>query len=276
MLQTIPEAVFTLGEQLDAAAAMQRLQSLAFVDRRATATAQTLDFVAQRVLSAALGRRSAVPAVVVIMAGSESQDTAEALQQAVSGLHGTGARVIVVGTASTTQEITEMELMASSASDVYEVGQLEGLVSLNASLLGQQLFAPFVCNGTQPVASSSAAPVASSSTPLVSVQPSSSVFVEPSFDSALPVSTSSSVGELSTIGTAPSSSVIATTTPPTTTAPTTTSTFPLPTYCSPFQTQDVVFVVSASGQTGADVFARFINLGVSMIQQLPGGTATTR
>ena len=140
LLQTIPQAVFTLADGLDAATATSRLQSLVFVDKKATATAQTLDFVAQRLLTPAQGRRMSAQALVVVMVGSESQDSMDALQQSVQELHSTGARVLVVGTSDTAQQSMEMELIASSATDVYQLSTMEALAAGNYSL-GQQVLA---------------------------------------------------------------------------------------------------------------------------------------
>ena len=57
LLQTIPKALFQLGQQLDSAFAAGVLDGLVFVDHRATATSQTLDFVTQYMLTPLQGRR---------------------------------------------------------------------------------------------------------------------------------------------------------------------------------------------------------------------------
>lgn len=365
LLQTIPQAVFTLADGLDGATAISRLQALTFVDKRATATAQTLDFVAQRLLTPAQGRRVGAQALVVVLVGSESQDSMDALQQSVQELHATGARVLVVGTNDTAQQSMEMQLIASSAADVYNLETMETLAAANYSL-GQQVLAPIICRETQPsssvgAASSSVGAVlstgigaASSSfvgllSSSLAVPPSSAVFGSAPLPSAAPSSVgvsagassigvpassgvggvsssgvvgvpssialgasssvvvgvpssvagssssssttvvqagpsssvgavlssvggaaSSSVGSgVSSVGGVPSSSgVQASPTPGPGPEP--------PTYCAPFKQQDVVFVLSASGQTGQSVFQRFVNVAASMITLLPAGTSTVR
>lgn len=345
LLQTIPQAVFTLADGLDGATAISRLQALAFVDKRATATAQTLDFVAQRLLTPAQGRRVGAQALVVVLVGSESQDSMDALQQSVQELHATGARVLVVGTNDTAQQSLEMQLIASSAADVYGLEAMETLAAANYSL-GQQVLAPIICREAQPsssvggasstgigAASSSfvglpssslALPPSSSavfgSAPLPSAAASSSVGASvgassigvpassvvggvsssgvagvsssgvagvpssvvgggsSSSSTAVQAGPSSSVGAVpssvgsgvsSSVGGVPSSSgVQASPTPGPGPEP--------PTYCAPFKQQDVVFVLSASGQTGQSVFQRFVNVAASMITLLPAGTSTVR
>ena len=91
LLQTIPKALFQLGQQLDSSFAAGVLDGLVFVDHRATATAQTLAFVRQRMLTPLQGRRPGAETLVVVMLGSESQDGLANVQQAAADLHGTGA-----------------------------------------------------------------------------------------------------------------------------------------------------------------------------------------
>ena len=75
--------------------------------------------------------------------------------------------------------------------------------------------------------------------------------------------------------TAFSSPLLSTTVLPSTPAPTSTP-IALPFYCFPANEFDIIFLISASGQTGANTFYSFTNLAANLISALPMGTDCMR
>ncbi len=260
-LETIPRAVVSLSENLDIAAAYARIQDMQYPPDRATATSQTLDFVTTQVLSQ---RRSNALSLVVAMIGSESQNALNEIEQAAATLHSTGARVMVVGTRGSAVQDKEMAAIATSSADLHYLDTMEALVL--SSQLGPSLFGPIVCNGTFS-SSSSSRTIASSSRTIASSSSRlgvSSTMLNTVFPTPSPTRSSSP-----TI--APSSSVRSSVGASTSLGP-----GGLPTYCNPYVQQDIVFVLSASGQTGAGVFQQFKDLAMSMIDMVPAGTDAVR
>jgi hypothetical protein len=290
----VPRAIFQLGQQLDSAFATQALSQLLYTDFKATATATTLTFVTERMLTPLQGRRVGAETLVVAMLGAPSQEGLAAVQEAGAGLRQLGARVLAVGPASNIVGLEdEMLAVASDPSNNYALETLETL-ALNASYLQELFLRPFVCTQASQVPSSTIAVPASTSSfiapassfPVSSVsQLSSGMFTATpsptkSFSSfheapSIIASPSSFVALSSFLSTAPSSSVASTflAAPSPTPSPTP---WPTPNYCPTFVTYDVVFVISMSGKTGPDVFQRFINLAASIIHEFPIANSDSR
>jgi hypothetical protein len=180
LLQTIPEPVFQLGQQLSSAFAASVLEGLAYPPLRATATGQTLEFVAERMLTPLAGRRGDAAPLVVVMLGAESQESPGAVDQAGQLLRATGARVIVVGPGASVSSRLEDEMLAiaNTPTDIFDLDTIEALVAQGETALQQQFLSGLVCEQT---ASSSVFPSASIGlTASLPPMPSSSLFFSPS------------------------------------------------------------------------------------------------
>jgi hypothetical protein len=200
--------------------------------------------VANRLLNAQQGRRTNANALVIVMIGSESQDTDDELLASAEQLRSLGAQVVTVGTNDTAAVSHQMDVLAGSSRNVFTLEDMKTRAG-NLSAFQNSVLASFVCNSTSNIfipTSSSSIAGAQSSVPSTTTQPSS-LAVAPSSSTSLAVALPST----STAGAVP------------TPLPTFTPFQPL-TYCSQFAPTDIVFVISASGQTGATVFAQFVNL----------------
>jgi hypothetical protein len=262
------------------------LSQLTYPQFKATATATTLTFVAERMLTPLQGRRVGAETLVVTMLGAPSQEGLAAVQEAGAGLRQLGARVLVVSPPSASIAFEQEVLaIASSPADVFV---LETFESLYGTVSFQSLFLePFFCLAA-PLSSSSTFH-ASSSLVLPSnpspVPSLSSMFTHtpsPSIAFSSPIAGASSSVPLSQAfsssqpGTSalPTSSVQPTTQPVSTT--TTPLAFPTPQYCSSFKQMDIVFVISASGKTGAPLFQRFQALTIELLKRIPFGPSSDR
>ena len=119
LLETIPKAVINLNQNLDSITAADILRGLVYQPYLATATASSLSFVQNKMLSVLAGRRPNAQALVFAMLGAESQESFAAVNASASSLHATGTDVIVIGTNSTPQLQLEMDTIATAISDVY-------------------------------------------------------------------------------------------------------------------------------------------------------------
>ena len=148
------------------------LHNLAYPDRRATATGQTLEFVADRMLSPIQGRRSDAVPLVVVFLGAEAQDGMAAVQAGAAALRAQGARVIVVGPGASISSQLEDEMLtiASTPSDVYDLDTLETLAAQGVNVFTSQFMSGLFCAAVSssavvlPVPSSSQVGVGASST----------------------------------------------------------------------------------------------------------------
>ena len=243
LLKTLPSTVFNLGQNLDSNQAVLALQAVTIPSYQATATAETLDYVTNHILITAAGRRSNAQPVVIVMLGSESQNTQTEIQQSAASLQATGADVIVIGTNNSATLSLEMSIIASSPQNIYTLDQIQNMLG-NKTAFETEFLSNWICVQATP-------------TPL------------PTPTSTLPIPSSSTTLLQSTIRVSGSSIIAPTPTP--TPVP-----FPSLTYCSQFLPTDVIVIISASGQTGADVFYQFTNLAATLATNLIDGNGIVR
>ena len=254
LLETIPKVVFQLGQQLNSIEANANLANLQYINYLATATGRTLDVVAQNMFSPIQGHRNNAQPIVVAMLASESQESVAIVNASAMNLRNSGAHVIVIenGVDGNALFLEEALMIASQPSDIFALDTLEAAWSQGQGIFEAEFMDEYFC-----------APVSSSaSTILPTPSPSSSASIAQHF-------TSTSVGVVTT-----STPAIMSTFPTSSFAPPPPTPTPV-TYCN-FLTTDVIFVISSSGDTGADVFNRFVTLAENIINLLPAGSGAVR
>ena len=270
LLETIPSVVFQLGQNLNSIDANSELAGLQYVNYLATATGRTLDVVTNSMLTSVEGHRSNAQPIVLAMLGSKSQESVNTVNISAQSLHSLGAKVIVVENGMAGNALFEEEaiMIASQPSDIYSLGVLETALQQGQSMFEADFMQQYFCSQAPPSTSIHPTPSPTPSSYPVQPRVSSSIIGK----SKTATSTAHLISHHSPTPTAtfafssskPHSSSVLISSSVAKPSPTPLS------YCQ-FLEADVVFVLDATGNTGKDVFSRFVSLAEHIINLLPAG-----
>ena len=280
LLETIPKVVFQLGQELDSSAAVDMLNAVPYVNYLATATGKTLDFVSTHMLDPVNGHRIGADTIVVALLAAQSQEGFAAVNASGENLRSQGAHVVVITTAVTDGNVAleeEALSIAQSPSDVFSLDTLEAAIQQGNSLFETEFMMDYFCLEN---ISSTVIPTATtvySSSKIYSSTTAAVIGITPSLPLSSPLATLQSPFPTTSTFLPPTTSFLLQVTPTTSFLPQVTPT-PLPslTYCSQFLPTDVIVIISASGQTGADVFYQFTNLAATLATNLIDGNGIVR